>query len=107
MNFDIETDYCIVGAGAAGCVVADRLSESGRDQVLLLEAGPPDWHPYIHVPATFLYLVRDPRFSWYFQLEPEQELKGRAQRAPQGKVLGGGSFINGPWCWRTVPGPPE
>ena len=95
MNFDFETDYCIVGAGAAGCVVADRLSESGRDRVLVLEAGPSDWHPYIHVPATFLQLVRDPRFSWYFQMEPEPELKGRAQRAPQGKVLGGGSSING------------
>jgi len=95
LNFDFETDYCIVGAGAAGCVVADRLSESGRDRVLVLEAGPSDWHPYIHIPATFLKLVRDPRFSWYFQMEPEPELKGRAQRAPQGKVLGGGSSING------------
>jgi len=95
MKFDIEADYCIVGAGAAGCVVADRLSESGRDRVVVLEAGPSDWHPFIHIPATFLQLVRDPRFSWYFQMEPEPELKGRAQRAPQGKVLGGGSSING------------
>ena len=95
MKFEFESDYCIVGAGAAGCVVADRLSESGQDRVLVLEAGPSDWHPFIHIPATFLKLVRDPRFSWYFQLEAEPELKGRAQRAPQGKVLGGGSSING------------
>lgn len=94
-HFDMETDYCVVGAGPAGCVVTDRLSESGRHQVTLLEAGPSDWHPFMHIPATFLYLVRDPRFSWYVQMEPEPELKGRAQKAFQGKVLGGGSSING------------
>ena len=95
MQFDIETDYCVIGAGAAGCVVVDRLSESGRDQVLLLEAGPSDWHPYIHIPSAFLKLTTDPRFSWNFRMEPEAGLNGRSLPVPQGRMLGGSSSING------------
>lgn len=95
MQFDIETDYCVIGAGAAGCVIVDRLSERGRDQVLLLEAGPRDWHPYIHIPSAFLKLTTDPRFSWNFRMEPEAGLNGRSLPVPQGKMLGGSSSING------------
>lgn len=95
MSFGFETDYCVVGAGAAGCVVASRLSESGRDQVALIEAGPSDWHPFIHIPATFLHLMHHPRLSWGFNMEPMPGTAGRAIPAPQGKVLGGSSSING------------
>lgn len=91
----IECDYCVVGAGSAGSVVADRLSEDGRFRVLVLEAGPVDRAPLIHVPAGFLKLQNDRRINWRFRSEPSSELNGRSLDLPQGKVLGGSSSING------------
>jgi choline dehydrogenase len=92
---DGEFDYIIVGAGSAGCVLADRLSASGRDKVLLLEAGPADNHFWIHVPLGYGKLFQDARVNWMYQTEPEGELNGRSVIAPRGKVLGGSSSING------------
>jgi choline dehydrogenase len=88
-------DYIIVGAGSAGCVLADRLSASGQHKVLLLEAGPADKHFWIHVPLGYGKLFQDPRVNWMYQTEPEAELNRRSVIAPRGKVLGGSSSING------------
>ena len=90
-----EWDYVIVGAGSAGCVLASRLTEDARTRVLLLEAGGPDRHPWLHVPAGFLKTFRDPRFNWCFETEPGPGVDGRAIFFPRGKVLGGSSAING------------
>ncbi len=88
-------DYIIVGAGSAGCVLANRLSASGTDSVLLLEAGPKDWNPWIHIPIGYAKLFSDERVNWLYQTEPEPELNGRRIVQPRGKVLGGSSSING------------
>jgi choline dehydrogenase len=88
-------DYCIVGAGPAGCVLASRLSEDGRSTVMLLEAGERDWHPFFHIPAAFIFIYRNQRFNWQYQAEPDPNLNNRALMIPQGKVLGGSSSING------------
>jgi choline dehydrogenase len=91
----IEVDYCIVGGGSAGCVVAARLSEDARNAVLMLEAGPRDWHPFIHIPATCLNLQQDARFNWLDQTEPQAHADGRSLKISQGRVLGGSGSING------------
>jgi choline dehydrogenase-like flavoprotein len=88
-------DYIVVGAGSAGCVLAERLSASGRHRVLLLEAGAKDRNIWIHVPLGYGKLFSDPRVNWLYQSEPEPELKGRRVIQPRGKVLGGSSSING------------
>ena len=88
-------DYVIVGAGSAGCVLANRLTASGRHSVLLLEAGPEDRNPWIHVPLGYGKLFADARHNWMFSTEPEAELGGRRIPQPRGKVLGGSSSING------------
>ena len=88
-------DYIIVGAGSAGCVLADRLTASGRHRVLLLEAGPEDRSPWIHIPLGYGKLFNDARHNWMFSTEPEAELDGRRIPQPRGKVLGGSSSING------------
>jgi choline dehydrogenase len=88
-------DYIVAGAGSAGCVVAARLSESGRYKVLLLEAGDADRNPWIHVPMGYARLFADPRVNWMYESEPEAELEGRTLYQPRGKVLGGTSSING------------
>ncbi len=88
-------DYVVTGAGSAGCAVAARLSESGRDRVLLLEAGESDRKFWIHVPMGYARLFADPRVNWMFESEPEPELEGRTLYQPRGKVLGGTSSING------------
>ncbi|MCC7427496.1 MAG: GMC family oxidoreductase N-terminal domain-containing protein [Alphaproteobacteria bacterium] len=88
-------DYVIVGAGSAGCVLANRLSADPASRVLLLEAGGRDTYPWIHVPIGYLYTMNNPRTDWMFRTEPEPGLNGRALNYPRGKVLGGCSAING------------
>jgi choline dehydrogenase len=90
----IEADFVIVGAGSAGCVVASRLSETGA-RVLLLEAGPPDRNPMIHIPAGVKSLLYDGSVNWNYASEPEAGTAGRAIHWPRGKVLGGSHSING------------
>ncbi len=90
----IAADYVVVGAGSAGCVLASRLSEDGA-RVVLIEAGPPDTNPLIHIPAGMIKLMRHPRLNWNFFAEPEAGTAGRALHWPRGKVLGGSSSING------------
>ena len=90
----MEADYTIIGAGSAGCVLADRLSEAGA-RVLLLEAGPRDLHPMIHVPAGLLSLLHNPRVNWNYSSEPEASSGDRRIHWPRGRVLGGSSSING------------
>ena len=92
--YDETFDYIVVGAGSAGCVLAARLSESGR-AVLLLEAGPEDRNPWIHVPLGYGKLFKDASVNWLYESEPEAELDGRRIVQPRGKVLGGSSSING------------
>ena len=87
-------DYIIVGAGSAGCVLANRLSEDPGCRVLLLEAGPSDWHPFIHMPAGLAKLVGQKGVNWDYSTAPEPELDGRLLWWPRGKVLGGSSSIN-------------
>jgi choline dehydrogenase len=90
-----EFDYIIVGAGSAGCVLANRLSASGKHSVLLLEAGPKDSNIWIHVPLGYGKLFKDTTVNWMYQTEPEPGLNGRTVFQPRGKVLGGSSSING------------
>ena len=87
-------DYIIVGAGSAGCVLANRLSADPAAKVLLLEAGGSDWHPYIHMPLAMLKISRDPRVNWNFVTEPELHCNNRRIPIQRGKVLGGSSSIN-------------
>ena len=88
-------DYIVVGAGSAGCVLANRLTASGRHRVLLLEAGGEDRNIWIHVPIGYAKLFSDARHNWLYSSEPEPELGGRSIIQPRGKVLGGSSSING------------
>jgi choline dehydrogenase len=88
-------DYVIVGAGSAGSVLAARLSEDANATVCVLEAGPTDWHPFIHIPAGFMYTLVNPRVNWLYKSEPSEWTGGRAIAAPRGKTLGGSSSING------------
>jgi choline dehydrogenase len=88
-------DYIVVGAGSAGCVLADRLTASGRHRVLLLEAGGHDRRLWIHVPLGYGKLFTDSRVNWLYKTEPEPELDNRQVIQPRGKVLGGSSSING------------
>ena len=88
------SEYIIVGAGSAGCVLADRLSASGAD-VVLLEAGPSDLHPMIHIPAGILHLISNPKVNWNYSSEPEESSGNRRIHWPRGRVLGGSSSING------------
>ena len=94
-NTIMDFDYVIVGAGTAGCVLANRLSANPANRVLLLEAGGQDDWLWIHIPIGYLYTQNDPRTDWCFKTEPEPGLGGRALNYPRGKVLGGSSSING------------
>jgi len=88
-------DYVIVGAGTAGCVLANRLSEDPRCRVLLLEAGPPDSYPWIHVPIGYAKTMFHPVYNWRFKTEPDAGMNGREIYWPCGRTLGGSSAING------------
>lgn len=90
-----QFDYIVIGAGSAGCVLANRLSADASRSVLLLEAGGNDRYFWIHVPVGYLYTMNNPRTDWCFTTESESGLNGRALAYPRGKVLGGCSSING------------
>lgn len=91
----MEFDYVIVGAGSAGCVLANRLSADPSLRVALLEAGGRDWYPWIHIPVGYFKTMNNPSWDWCFRTEPDPGLNGRSIRWPRGKVLGGSSSING------------
>jgi choline dehydrogenase len=88
-------DYIIVGAGSAGCVLANRLTEDADVSVLLLEAGPKDHSLFIHMPTALAYPLADDKYNWYYTSEPEPFMDGRPMYCPRGRVLGGSSSING------------
>jgi choline dehydrogenase len=95
MTAATEFDYIIVGAGTAGCLLANRLSADPTKRVLLVEAGGSDAYPWIHIPVGYLYCIGNPRTDWCYQTEPDAGLNGRTLRYPRGKALGGCSSING------------
>jgi choline dehydrogenase len=90
-----EFDYIVVGAGSAGCVLANRLSEDGKSTVLLLEAGGKDTSPMIHIPVGYATTLKDPKVNWLYETEPDPGTHDRVHTWPRGKVLGGSSSING------------
>ena len=90
-----QYDFIIIGAGSAGCVLANRLSENPKHRVLLLEAGGPDSNPFIHIPAGYAKTLVDPEVNWLFKTEPDPGTQNRTHVWPRGKVLGGSSAING------------
>jgi choline dehydrogenase len=95
MTNDTTFDYIIIGAGTAGCLLANRLSANASKRVLLIEAGRKDDYHWIHIPVGYLYCIGNPRTDWLFNTEAEAGLNGRSLRYPRGKTLGGSSSING------------
>ncbi len=91
----MEVDFIIVGAGSAGCALASRLSEDGRYQVAILEAGPPDTNPWIHIPVGYFRTMGNPKTDWGYKTEADEGIAGRSISWPRGRVLGGSSSING------------
>jgi choline dehydrogenase len=92
---DTTFDYVIIGAGTAGCLLANRLSADPRKRVLLLEAGGKDDYHWIHIPVGYLYCIGNPRTDWLYRTEADAGLNGRELKYPRGKTLGGSSSING------------
>jgi choline dehydrogenase-like flavoprotein len=97
-------DYVVVGAGTAGCVLASRLSEDRDTRVALIEAGPRDRHPFIHIPATVAAAIGRPGLNWRFRTVPQPHLAGRSIPLPRGHVVGGSGSINGMVYFRGHPG---
>ena len=97
-------DYVIVGAGAAGSILAARLTEDPETTVCVLEAGPPDTNPFIHIPAGFIKALVNPDITWQFSTEPTENTAGPRVKTVQGRTLGGGSSINGMIYNRGQPG---
>jgi len=94
-GFDVKADYVIVGAGSAGCVIANRLSADPKVSVVLLEAGPADLNPWIHIPVGYFKTIHNPTVDWCYKTEPDKGLNGRSIDWPRGRVLGGSSSLNG------------
>jgi choline dehydrogenase len=94
-NQNATFDFIIIGAGSAGCVLANRLSANPAHRVLLLEAGPSDWHPAIHLPGGCAEVIKSSALNWKFQSTPQAHLGGRQYDIPRGKTLGGSSSANG------------
>ena len=92
---DTTFDYIIIGAGTAGCLLANRLSANASKRVLLIEAGLKDDYHWIHIPVGYLYCIGNPRTDWLYHTEPDAGLNGRTLKYPRGKTLGGCSSING------------
>ena len=92
---DAGFDFIVVGAGSAGCALANRLSASGTHRVLLIEAGGRDTNHNIHVPVLVANVLNDPRYTWPYMTEPQSHLNGRTQKWARGRVIGGSSSING------------
>lgn len=90
-----DVDYIIVGAGSSGCVIANRLSADPSIKVVLLEAGPSDWNPWIHIPVGYFKTMHNPSVDWCYKTEPDSGLNNRKLDWPRGKVLGGSSSLNG------------
>jgi choline dehydrogenase len=95
MSVREEFDYIIIGAGSAGCVLANRLSEDPDVRILVLEAGPQDYSIFIHMPSAFAYPLEGTRYNWHYESEPEPYLDNRRLHCPRGRVIGGSSSVNG------------